>query len=135
MLARVADGMEEFTGAEEAVKTFYEHNRAWQDAWTTVLEAARLRRRVDISEEVYVTLRGDAETARIDEVDNVPVITVIDPAVPPEERTAPQRTLIVLVAFALGCSLAIVWVTGAEYVRRTRHIRDLRAATGGGGPA
>src|SRR2546430_10409083 len=89
----------ELRRAEEAVKTFYERNRGWQQAPELVFEEARLRRQVNIGQEVYLTLKREYETARIEEVNDTPVITVIDTAVPPERRTSPQRALPVILAF------------------------------------
>src|SRR5438132_8548828 len=51
---------------------------------------------VDIRQEVSLTLRREYETARIEEVNDTPVITVIDPPVPPHERSSPKRLLLVL---------------------------------------
>src|SRR5437899_308376 len=131
---RVVAADSELRRAEEAVKTFYERNRGWQQAPELVFEETRLRRQVDIRQQIYLTLEREYETARIDEVNDTPVITVIDPAVAPEERSHPQRRLLVAMALALGALMAILWAFGAEYVDRLRHdpeaeYRELRSLT------
>ena len=84
---RVAAADSELRRAEDAVKTFYERNRGWQQAPELVFEETRLRRQVTVSQEVFLTLKREYETARIEEVNDTPVITVIDPAVPPQDFT------------------------------------------------
>jgi len=117
---RVAAADSELRRAEEAVRTFYERNRGWQQAPELVFEEARLRRQVTIGQEVYLTLKREHETSRIEEVNATPVITVIDPAIPPNERSSPNRTLLVIMAFAFGGMIAAFWAFSAEYIAHVR---------------
>src|SRR2546425_7367800 len=120
---RLADGEEELRTTEERLRTFYERNRSWQQAPQLVFEEGRLRRQVEIRQEVYLTLRREYETARIEEVNDTPVITVIDAAVPPERKSKPKRVLFALVAFMLGGIAAVSWAFSAEYLDRMRRER------------
>lgn len=117
---RVAAADSELRHAEEAVKTFYERNRGWQSSPGLTFEEARLRRQVDMGQQVYGSLKREYETARIDEVNDTPMITVIDRAIPARERTGPRRKLLVLLATALGAVIAVLWAFGAEYMERAR---------------
>jgi uncharacterized protein involved in exopolysaccharide biosynthesis len=117
---RVAAADSELRRAEEAVKTFYERNRGWQQAPELVFEEARLRRRLTVGQEIYLTLKREYETARIDEVNDTPVITVIDTAVVPQERSQPRPALWVTVALLVGSMVSISWALGAAYVERVR---------------
>jgi len=118
---RIEDGQRELRSAEEDLRTFYERNRSWQQAPQLVFEEGRLRRQVDIRQQVYLTLRREYETARIQEVNDTPVITVIDSAVPPSKRSKPRRKVILLLALCLGGIVGLSWALGAEYVDRLRH--------------
>jgi uncharacterized protein involved in exopolysaccharide biosynthesis len=71
---------------------------------------------VTIGQEVFLTLTRENETARIEEVNDTPVITVIDPAITPNERSSPRRTILVILAFAFGGIVAVFWAFGAEYL-------------------
>jgi len=51
--------------------------------------------------------------------------TVIDPAVPPEIRSSPQRVLVVIVGFALGLLIGIVTGFTRERIARERARGDL----------
>jgi len=121
---RVAAADSELRRAEDAVKTFYERNRGWQQAPELVFEEARLRRQVDIGKEVYLTVKREYETARIEEVNDTPVITVIDPAVPPQEPSKPKRTLMALLAMVLGGTVAAFWAFWAEHLDRVGRDED-----------
>ncbi len=118
---RVADAGAALREAEEAVRTFYERNRGWQQAPELVFQDARLRRQVEVSQEVYLTMRRQYETARIDEVNDTPVLTVIDPATPPEERSRPNRILWILTALAFGGIAGVFVAFAADYGERARH--------------
>jgi len=120
---RVADLGDQLREAEVAVKTFYEHNRGWQESPNLVFAEAQLRRQVQVSQEMYLTLRREYETARIEEVNDTPVITVIDPAVPPQER-APRAAVWTILALVLGGVTGITWAFGAAYLDRVRREQE-----------
>jgi len=117
---RVAAADSELRRDEDAVKTFYERNRGWQQAPELVFEEARLRRQVTVSQELYLTLKREYETARIEEVNDTPVITVIDAAVAPQERSQPRPVLWMAVALLVGGMISVSWALAATYVERAR---------------
>jgi tyrosine-protein kinase Etk/Wzc len=117
---RLEDGETNLRDAETVLRVFYERNRSWQQSPQLVFDEGRLRRQVDIRQEVYLTLRREYETARIEEVNDTPVITVIDRATPPQERSKPKRTLLIALALVLGGMVAISWAVVAEYFDRAK---------------
>jgi len=120
---RIVSAEQELRAAEEDLRQFYERNRSWQQAPQLVFEEGRLRRRVDIRQEVHITLSREHETARIEEVNDAPVITVVDPAVAPQQRSRPRRTVMVLLALVLGGILGVFSALGADYLDRVRRTR------------
>jgi hypothetical protein len=72
-----------------------------------IVEEGRLRRQVEVANEIYLTLRREFESARIDEVNDTPVITVVDAAVPPRLRSWPRRTLMMAVAMFVGIGFGL----------------------------
>jgi uncharacterized protein involved in exopolysaccharide biosynthesis len=50
-------------------------------------------------------------------VNDTPVITVIDTAVPPQERSRPKRSLLVFLSFTLASVATVIWVLAQEYLR------------------
>ena len=57
----------------------------------------RLSREVDIQNTLFIYLTQQYEDAKIQEARNTPTIQLLDPAVPPIEKSSPKRTLMVIV--------------------------------------
>jgi uncharacterized protein involved in exopolysaccharide biosynthesis len=106
--------------AEEGLKTFLEQNRQFQGSPELTFQYERLQRQVTIEQEVFTTLRRAYEEARIQEVNDTPVITVIDRAVEPDEQSSPNLALNVALAFLLGGVLAVFGAFGREFAERSR---------------
>lgn len=106
--------------AEEAIKQFYERNRTWQQSPQLTFENERLQRQVQLRQEIALTLRREYETARIGEVNDTPVITVVYAAIPPQERSKPKRKLLVVLAFMVGGFISVITAFSQELVERER---------------
>ncbi len=113
---RLATAERELRAAEQAHLAFLQRNRAYSDSPLLSFEANRLSRDVQLKQEVFLTLTKTYEQARISEVRDTPVLTVIDSAVPPVLRSRPRRLLGTLIAALLA---AIVGV-GAAYFLELR---------------
>ena len=66
------------------------------------------------------SLEASRQEARIQEVNDTPVITVIDRAVPPEDRSSPKRKLNVILAFIAASVFGMFAALGGEFVHRAR---------------
>jgi uncharacterized protein involved in exopolysaccharide biosynthesis len=117
---RLAAASSELRDAEARLEQFLSTNREVSNSPLLQLLADRLRRDVDLRQQVYTTLSQSLERAKIDEVRDTPVITVIDPANLPAR--ADSRHL--GEAGALGALVALVLV--AMWVAR-REVRDVLA--------
>ena len=104
---RSAEALSQLNNAEGALRSFQERNRQWRSSPALELEHERLRRQIDLSRDVYLSLRREFETARMDEVNDMPVITVLDRAVPPVRKSFPPRTLIVIAATLIAGLIAL----------------------------
>ncbi len=108
--SRVRGAQLELRENEDRLPSFYEANRQWEQSPGLRVEEARLRRQVEVANEVYLSLRREYETARIDEVNNTPVITVVDTAVAPTRRHWPRYKLLFvtggIAGIVLGFSVA-----------------------------
>jgi uncharacterized protein involved in exopolysaccharide biosynthesis len=105
--ARVAEGLHDLEAAENEFQVFYQQNRLWQDSPPLLLEEGRLRRRVSLANQLYIELRSEFETAKIEAVNDTPVITIVDSAVPQVRRRFPRRTQMVVVAGFVGMALGM----------------------------
>jgi uncharacterized protein involved in exopolysaccharide biosynthesis len=109
MLAALGD----LRSAEDELKGFLQHNRSFQDSPQLQFEKGRLERRVSMAQELYTMLDRNYETARIEEINDTPVITVVERAVPPVYRSRGDDLLLVALVVILSvvgvaCYVSIV---------------------------
>jgi len=121
---RVGDAQRDLRAAEDHLRAFLERNRSWQQAPQLVFEEGRLRRQLDVNQEVYLTLKRDYETARIEEVNDTPVITVIDPAVAPRRKSRPHHMMMGVLALVLGVLGGAALAFISEYLDTARKSGD-----------
>lgn len=123
---RLAEARNELQGTEAELERFFERNRSYQQSPQLTFEANRLQRRVDLRQQVYSSLAQAFENARIEEVRNTPVTTVITR---PEGSAVAVRSSLILDLFLgllLGAALALVIIFTREYLeaQRQRHPAD-----------
>ncbi len=116
--SRVDDARTQLGTAEGRLRQFYEQNRSRSDAPSLTFEEARRKRGVDLAQQIYVTLASDLEQARIDEVKDTPVITVVETAQPAVWRTAPKRKRMTLLGGIAGVLLGSLIVAARTFFRR-----------------
>jgi len=117
---RLATAERELRAAEQAHLAFLQRNRAYSDSPLLNFEANRLSREVQLKQEIFLTLTKSHEQARISEVRDTPVLTVIDSAVPPILRTRPRRTIGTIVAGVLAGLLGLAAAYAMEFRGRAR---------------
>ena len=104
--ARLAEAQERLTEAEAALRDFMARNRAG-GAPALLFERGRLERRVSIAQELYLSLARGAQTARIDEVNDTPVISVVAPPFVPTRPSQPRRALLAILTGILAAAVAV----------------------------
>lgn len=118
---RVVSARNELRSVEDSLQQFLEHNRSYQNSPQLQFEYDRLQRRVSLQQQVYTTLAQSLEQAKIDQVRNTPVITVVEP---PEAPPRPDRRgLIVkgILGLLVGGVAAAAWAVSVEWSRHARH--------------
>jgi uncharacterized protein involved in exopolysaccharide biosynthesis len=106
MEERFTEVGQELRTAEEELATFVDRNSGIQSARLET-ERERLQRQVSFKSELYQQLQAQVTQARIELQRSEPVITVVEEPVPPMERSAPKRTLIVVLSLILGGFLGV----------------------------
>ena len=81
---QMTDAERQLRVAEAALQGFLEANRTYQTSPQLVFRAAQLQRRVDLAQQVYVSLAQSYQQAKIDEVRNTPIVMMLQ---------APEETL------------------------------------------
>ena len=74
------------------------------------MEYLRRFRDLKYQETVFELLAKEFEVAKLDEAREGSIVQVVDAAVPPDTKSSPHRTLIVLGATILAFFVAVFWV-------------------------
>jgi uncharacterized protein involved in exopolysaccharide biosynthesis len=106
--ARAQDALASLRAAEDRLRDFQQANRQYQQSPELTFEQTRLRRQVEVEQEVYLGVRRELEGSRLDEVNDVPMITVVDSAVAPTYRYWPKRTVMTIASVFIGMVLGIL---------------------------
>jgi len=91
------------------------------------LENIKMLRNVKYLQTLYELLAKQYEIARLDEAKEPSVVQVLDPAIEPERKSKPNRTLFVILSIFIGFGMAIAWIVLAEMRRRFLAVRDTAA--------
>ncbi|MBI4500132.1 MAG: hypothetical protein HY700_03125 [Gemmatimonadetes bacterium] len=117
---RLRDMHDSLLATEAAYQRFLERNKRYQQSPELMLQAANLRAALDLRRQVYNSLAQSLEQARIDQVRNTPVISVIDRPEGSAVRAPSQLLLAVFLGGMFGLAIALAWVFGGEYIDRQR---------------
>jgi len=100
---------QELSAAEDAEATFLQRNKSYEQSPQLSLEYQRLQRHVSLLQDVYVTLARNLEEARIDEVREAPVLTVVDPPHVAWRRAEPDRRRVVFTTVGVVAAALLLW--------------------------
>jgi uncharacterized protein involved in exopolysaccharide biosynthesis len=106
--------------AEDRQQRFLQRNRDYQNSPELLFQSDRLQREVEFRQQLYAVLAESYERAKIDEVRDTPVITVVER---PELPARPDRRGLVkwgLVSLILGLVLGSILALIREALARTR---------------
>ena len=88
------------------------------------VEYQRYLRDLKIAGAKYDFMFGQYESARLGEIAELSMITVIDPAIPPDYKDKPSRAKITLVGGFLGGFLPTAWYAGKFVAMKQRRKRE-----------
>jgi tyrosine-protein kinase Etk/Wzc len=89
---------------------FQKMNPMVQDNPEIFLNRDRLIRNVEVNQQVYITLRQQYELAKIDEMNEILVINILDVGEVDVRAVYPRKLMIIISAFILGCILSCLIV-------------------------
>jgi len=93
--------------AEDSLTRFLAHNRTYDQSPALTIQYQRLQRLVALKQDVYLTLSRNLEEARIQEVKEAPLLTVVDPPRVRWRRSEPNRRNVVALFLAGGIILIL----------------------------
>ena len=110
---RLTQLTKELEEAEDSLKNFLVENRSFGNSPTLQFENDRLERTVSMRQELVTSIAQAFENARIEEVRNTPMITMIELPRVPATRDAKRRIGILLIGIVagviFGVFLAFLW--------------------------
>ncbi len=104
--------------SEQALQRFLSANRQIENSPQLSFERDRLEREVSTQQQLLSGLIQQYEDARIKEVRDTPVITVIERPVRPSRADSRRGVITVASGASLGLLLALIWVLGRAGARR-----------------
>ncbi len=108
------DAKRDFIQKQTNLAAFVDANRGLASAMARATEE-RLRNEYNIAFTVYNELAKQREQAQLAVRKTTPVLTVVNPVVVPAEKSAPRRSMILVVFVFLGLIVAIGWVFAAPF--------------------
>jgi uncharacterized protein involved in exopolysaccharide biosynthesis len=109
--------------AEERLKRFMLGNRAAPSP-SLRLESERLQREIDLRQSVFSGLSRELETARIEQLNSMMNVTVVDRATIPVRAATPQLRPALVLAMLAGVFAAAVYIILAEGLASARRRED-----------
>jgi uncharacterized protein involved in exopolysaccharide biosynthesis len=108
---RLGEAKDSLKAAEDRLQVFLQRNRDYRNAPQLTFEYDRFQREVTTQQQLFTSLAQEYEQARIDEVRNTPVITLVEaPNLP--TKPDPRRTLLKgLLSLVAGFLVATFLVT------------------------
>lgn len=89
------------------------------------LEYVRRYREVKYREAIFEILAKQFEAAKLDEAKQAAIIQVVDPAIPPDRKSWPHRSMIVGLSVFAALLTGAFWAVGAEITKRLRANRRI----------
>ena len=100
---------------EDRQRFFYEQNRGLITSPGLRAEEARIRRDVELASDLYLNLQRQLELARLDEINDAALITVIDSAIAPRKAQWPRYGSLLVSSVLIGL-LAGLMIAGSLVV-------------------
>jgi uncharacterized protein involved in exopolysaccharide biosynthesis len=114
---RLVQADSQLVAREDQLRLFLETNRAYQGSPALVFREAELRRDVDLQRDLYLSIARSLEEARMNEVRDTPLISVIDAPAEPLRSAGPRKRN---VAGVTGLLFLLGWF-GVIAIRAARH--------------
>ena len=106
---RIVDLNRDLNDSEVAIKEFKELNRSISNSPELSLELNRLTRNNFVIEQMYILLKEQLETTKIDEIENTTPLIIIDKPQIPFRKSSPSTTFNLIYTFVLVNALSVIY--------------------------
>lgn len=124
---RLAIAGTDLRDAENRMERFLQTNRNLSGSPELIMQRDRIQRDVSLRQQVFTSLTQSYEEARIREVRDTPVITVLEPPSVPTEPASRGRVIRVLLGLILGGIFGVFLAFTSDMVARQRQSGDAEA--------
>lgn len=111
---QVTEAQGKLQDAEDSLRIFLNRNRGPLASPDLTFQEAGLQREIDLRQQVYLTLMQIYQQARLDEVRDTPVFTVVEPPVEAPRPDSRHILLKAVVAFVIGLGVTLMMVLVRE---------------------
>ena len=118
--ARMRQAQADLRSAEAELEAFHSQNARYDRSPRLTGQEARLQRTVELRQELYVSLAQAFEKARIDEVRNTPIITIVDSPEDSAHPTSGGPVQMTVLGGILGIVLSVIIVITREVLARQK---------------
>ena len=125
---RLAIASADLRDAEDRLEQFLRTNMQLGGSPELSIQRDRLQRNVSLRQQVFAALTQSYEEARIREVRDTPVITVLEPPSAPADPASRGRLLRVLLGLLLGAIFGALIAFLSDMVARQRKVGDAEAS-------
>jgi uncharacterized protein involved in exopolysaccharide biosynthesis len=119
--ARLTAARADLQSAEERLESFLVQNRTYVGSPSLQVQAERLNRTVSFRSALVTTLTQNYEQARMDEVRDTPVISIVQPPTLPRHRNTQGLLGRLVFATVIGIFLGVVIAALSEWFRTMRN--------------
>lgn len=125
---RLDNAKRELRVAEDRLQAFLQANREFRNAPALVFEQERLQSDANILRQLVGNLQTAVEQARMDEVRDTPVITVVQAPNTPVEADSRGFVKLGILGAVLGLAIgmAVAWISGAARAPGTTHSAEFQ---------
>jgi|GEM_PF-2757320 len=127
---RLKDTGDSLAKYEEALRIFREDNRQVSQSPMLMLKLQRLARKVNISQELYLLLTKEYETAKIQEVRDTPVLDIIELARVVPVKSGPIKRKVLMEILLLAGILSLSFILIREHLKTSGTFARLRQLEG-----
>ena len=112
---RIKETKEDLFKSENALVKFKERNFASQSPQVT-LEEARLLRRVNLNQEIYIQFQKQYELAKIEELDDQTLLQIIRNPEIPIKRSKPRKSILLPIYMCFGIFMGCIIVISGHFL-------------------
>jgi uncharacterized protein involved in exopolysaccharide biosynthesis len=116
---RVEQIKDSLSNCENELKDFRERNRLVAQSPNLLLEEGRLRRNIEIQQNVYIELTKQVELVKLDEIKDTPILNVKEIAQNPVIKAGPKRALTLLVILFFSFIISVTYILFEDTIKKT----------------